>query len=64
MFQEDKYYTHSNFLDVYIHVLVKYPNDRYYISWYNKNWQNGKFWIDNEVVTIKSNKNWSEYAPK
>lgn len=62
-FQEDKYYVHENFLDVYLKVLVIFPNNSYYISWFNKNFKFNQF-IDNDMVTIKSTENWREYAPK
>ena len=65
-FEENKKYNHPGFLDVYFKVLVIFPNDSMYISWYNKNFKYNNTFIDNDVINVKKEdyNNWSKYAIK
>lgn len=61
-FEEGKYYSHRNFLDVYIKILTNLDDESLYISWYNKNWNKGKFFIGTDMIKVKKEyyNNWSE----
>lgn len=64
MFKENKFYTHRNFLDVYFKILVDYCDDKYFVSWYNKNFKVNPNFIATDTVTIKNKEGYSDYAPK